>query len=99
MMENKPYKKLLGNRIYVNIPKKDESKLIVDENTKEALQREMLKKMSRLEVYDVGDLITTVKVGDVILVDPGKLKDAMVIPLSDDKNVLLVSPFDVIHVW
>jgi hypothetical protein len=55
--------------------------------------------MSRLEVYDVGDLITTVKVGDVVLVDPGKLKDAMVIPLSDDKDVLLVSPFDVIHVW
>ncbi len=95
----KLYKALLGNRIYVEIPKKDESKIIVDENTKEALQREMLKKMAKLTVYDVGDLVTTVKAGDVILVDPGKLKDAMVIPLSDDKDVLLVSPFDVIHVW
>ena len=92
-------KALLGNRIYVEIPKKEESKLIVDENTKEALQREMLKKMSKLTVYDVGDLVTTVKPGDVILVDPGKLKDAMVIPLSDDKDVLLVSPFDVMHIW
>lgn len=96
---SKPYKTLLGNRIYVDIPKKEESKLIVDENTKEALQREMLKKMSRLTVYDVGDLVTSVKPGDVILVDPGKLKEAMVIPLSDDKDVLLVSPFDVMHVW
>lgn len=95
----KLYKALLGNRIYVEIPKKEESKLIVDENTKEALQREMLKKMSKLTVYDVGDLVTTVKAGDVILVDPSKLKDAMVIPLSDDKDVLLVSPFDVMHVW
>lgn len=95
----KLYKALLGNRIYVEIPKKEESKLIVDENTKEALQREMLKKMSKLTVYDVGDLVTTVKPGDVILVDPGKLKDAMVIPLSDDKDVLLVSPFDVMHIW
>jgi len=95
----KLYKALLGNRIYVEIPKKDESKIIVDENTKEALQREMLKKMAKLTVYDVGDLVSTVKAGDVILVDPGKLKDAMVIPLSDDKDVLLVSPFDVIHVW
>jgi len=98
-MAKKPYKKLLGNRIYVEIPKKEESKLIVDENTKEALQREMLKRMSKLTVFDVGDLVTNIKVGEVILVDPGKLKDAMVIPLSEDKDVLLVSPFDVMHVW
>ena len=98
-MTKKPYKKLLGNRIYVEIPKKEESKLIVDENTKEALQREMLKRMSKLTVYDVGDLVTNIKSGDVILVDPGKLKDALVIPLSDNKDVLLVSPFDVMHVW
>jgi hypothetical protein len=98
-MAKKPYKKLLGNRIYVEIPKKEESKLIVDENTKEALQREMLKRMSKLTVYDVGDLVTNIKSGDVILVDPGKLKDALVIPLSNNKDVLLVSPFDVMHVW
>lgn len=96
---SKLYKTLLGNRIYVDIPKKEESKLIVDENTKEALQREMLKKMSKLTVYDVGDLVTNVKPGDSILVDPSKLKEAMVIPLSDEKDVLLVSPFDVMHVW
>ena len=99
MAKKIPYKRLLGNRIYVEIPKKEESKLIVDENTKEALQREMLKRMSKLTVYDVGDLVTNVKPGDVVLVDPGKLKDAMVIPLSDDKDVLLVSPFDVMHIW
>jgi hypothetical protein len=98
-MAKKPYKKLLGNRIYVEIPKKEESKLIVDENTKEALQREMLKRMSKLTVFDIGDLVTNIKSGDVVLVDPGKLKDALVIPLSDDKDVLLVSPFDVMHVW
>ena len=98
-MAKKPYKALLGNRIYVKVPKKEESKLIVDENTKEELQRQMLKKMSRLTVFDVGDIVTNIKAGDSVLVDPGKLKDAMVIPLSDDKDVLLVSPFDIIHVW
>lgn len=95
----KSYKKLLGNRIFVEIPKKEESKLIVDENTKEALQKQMLKTMSKLTVYDVGDLITNIKIGDVILVDPSKLKDAMIIPITDDKNILLVSPFDVIMIW
>lgn len=95
----KEFKKLIGNRIYVEMPKKEESKLIVDENTKEALQKEMLKKMSKLTVYAVGDLVTNVAEGDVILVDPSALSKAPLIPLSDDKDVLLISPFDVIHVW
>ena len=96
----KPYKKLLGNRIYVNVPKKEEKrKLIVDTATKEELQREMLKKMSKLTVYDVGDSVSIVKAGDIVLIDPAKLKDAMLIPLNEDVDVLLVSPFEVIHVW
>nr|QPI16443.1 MAG: hypothetical protein NIOZUU157_00336 [Virus NIOZ-UU157] len=99
-MSTKLYKKLLGNRVYVNVPKKDEkSKIIVDSATKEDLQREMLKKMSKLTIQDVGDLVSSVKAGDVVLVDPSKLKEAMLIPLTEDKDVLLVSPFDIIHVW
>ena len=47
--------KLLGNRIYLEMPKKEESKLIVDENTKEALLKEMLKKMSRLKKLIFGE--------------------------------------------
>ncbi len=95
----KEFKKLIGNRIYVEMPKKEESKLIVDENTKEALQKEMLKKMSKLTVYAVGDLVTNIAEGDTILIDPSALSKAPLIPLSDDKDVLLISPFDVIHVW
>ena len=91
--------KLLGNRIYLEIPKKEESKLIVDENTKEALEKEMYKKMSRLTVHSVGTANMDVKPGDVVLVDPQALQKAPLIPLSDDDNVLLVSPFDVIMVW
>jgi hypothetical protein len=92
--------KLLGNRIYVEMPKQnEESKLIVDENTKEALQKEMLKKMSKLKVHTVGDLVTNIKAGDIILVDPGSLSKAPLIDLSDDEQVILVSPFDVIMIW
>jgi hypothetical protein len=92
--------KLLGNRIYLEMPKQnEESKLIVDENTKEALQREMLKKFSKLTVHTVGDLVTTIKTGDVILVDPGVLSKAPLIDLSDNEQVLLVSIFDVIMIW
>jgi hypothetical protein len=91
--------KLLGNRIYLEIPKKEESKLIVDENTKEALEKEMYKKMSKLTVHSVGTANMDVKPGDVVLVDPAALQKAPLIPLLDNEQVLLISPFDVIMIW
>jgi hypothetical protein len=92
--------KLLGNRIYIEMPKQEEeSKLIVDENTKEALQKEMLKKFSKLKVHTVGDTVSNIKSGDIVLVDPGTLSKAPLINLSDDEQVLLVSLFDVIMIW
>ena len=94
--------KLLGNRIYLEMPKKEESKLVVDENTKEALQKELLKKMSRLKVHSVGTAITDpdLKVGVEVLVDPTALRDkTLIIPLSEDEDVMLVSIFDIVHIW
>jgi hypothetical protein len=84
--------------LLLDLPKKEEGKLIVDENTKEALEKEMMQKLNKLTVYSVGDLVTDIKAGDVILVDPSALQKAPVIPIGGD-NKLLVSPFDVILVW
>ena len=92
------FKQLRGNRLLLNLPKKEEGKLIVDENTKEALEKEMMQKLNKLSVYAVGDLVTDIKPGDEILVDPASLQKSPVIPIGED-NKLLVSPFDVILVW
>jgi hypothetical protein len=95
--------KLLGNRIYLEMPKKEESKVIVDENTKEALQKELLKKMSRLKVHSIGTgsaIDPDITIGCEVLVDPSALRDkALVIPLSEDEEVMLVGPFDIIQIW
>ena len=93
--------KLLGNRIYLEMPKQDEdSKLIVDDNTKEALQRELLNKMSKLKVVQIGTIVTEIKIGDWVLVDPAALNKATLVPINDnDDRVILVSPFDVIQIW
>jgi hypothetical protein len=93
---------LLGNRIYLEIPKEaEESKLVVDENTKEALQRELLNKMSKLKVVAVGNIVTEIKVGDWVLIDPAALNKATLVPISNDSDerAILVSPFDVIMIW
>lgn len=93
--------KLLGNRILLEMPPQDDnSKLIVDENTKEALQRELLNKMSKLKVVAVGTVVTEIKVGDYVLVDPAALNKATLVPINDnDDRAILVSPFDIIQVW
>lgn len=92
------FKQLRGNRLLLDLPKKEEGKLIVDENTKEALEKEMMQKLNKLTVYAVGDLVTDIKAGDEILVDPASLQKSLVIPIGEE-NKLLVSPFDVILVW
>jgi hypothetical protein len=92
------FKLLRGNRLLLNLPKKEEGKLIVDENTKEALEKEMMQKLNKLTVYSVGDLVTDIKAGDEILVDPAALSKSPVIPIGEE-NKLLVSPFDVILIW
>ena len=95
--------KLLGNRIYLEVPKEEESKLIVDSNTKDALKKEMLKNMNRLKVHSVGTAITDpdLKVGVKVLVDPTALRSdkTLIIPLSEDEDVMLVSIFDIVHIW
>jgi hypothetical protein len=99
MKKTKKFKKLLGHRVYIEIPEKPDSKLIVDENTKDALAQEMLKKMSRLKVYAVGSLVEGIEEGDEVLVDPKKLPEAYRVPIGDDQYVALVSSFDIIHIW
>ena len=91
--------KLLGNRVYLELPKKEESKLVVDENTKEALEKEMIKKMYSLTVHSVGTAITDpdLIVGCKVFVDPAALSKALVIP-REDMNVLLVSIFDIVEI-
>lgn len=95
--------KLLGNRVYLEMPKKEESKLIVDENTKEALQKEVLKKLNKLIVHSVGTgsaIDPDIKVGSIVLVDPAAIRDkALIIPLDNGEEVMLVSPFDIIQIW
>lgn len=97
----KAFKKLLGNRIYLDAPPESESKLIVDDNTKQALIKEMYKKMNKIRIHTVGSSITDPDIveGTYILVDPATLSQAPLIPLSKDESVLMISIFDVIMVW
>lgn len=90
----KEFKKLLGHRVYLEVPKKEESKIVVDENTKEALNRELMKTMRKLKVIAVGAGITDpdLQEGSYVLVDPEALsRRAVMVPL--DKFELIEGKF------
>ena len=98
----KGFKKLLGVRVYVKVPKKLEGKLIVDENTKEAMNKELMKKMPKLEVFAVGAGITDadLKEGDFVLVEPSALANAVNIPFEfEDFDIAMIPYFNIIHIW
>jgi len=58
----------------------------------------MLKKLSKLKVDSVGDTVTNIKVNDMVLVDPNHLQKCPIIEV-EGRELILVSPFDVILVW
>jgi hypothetical protein len=98
----KGFKKLLGTRVYVKVPKTIEGKIIVPENTKEALQHEMFKKLPRLEVFAVGTGITDPELveGCEVLIDASALAGMVRIPLEfEDFDVSLIPYFNIIHIW
>tara|TARA_R110000868_G_scaffold14426_4_gene67243 strand:+ start:40848 stop:41150 length:303 start_codon:yes stop_codon:yes gene_type:complete len=98
----KGFKKLLGTRVYIKIPKKIEGKIIVDENTKESLEKELLKKMPKLEVFAIGSGITddALTEGCFVLVEPSALSSAASIPFDfEDFDVAMIAYFSIIHIW
>ena len=93
------FRKLLGRRVYLEIPPEPKSNLHLDEESKAALEAERLKKWGRLTVYAVGSDVTDLSEGDEVMIDPGSVTKVLKIPLSADKDVLLVSMFDIAHIW
>lgn len=99
----KEFKKLFGQRVYLEFPDMPKSNILLDPKSAKQIKEEYIKTISRLKIYAVGDGVTHLKEGDEVLVDsaifnPDNPK-MRIIDLSPDKSVLLISIFDVIHVW
>jgi hypothetical protein len=86
----KPFKKLLGNRIYLIMPVIPESILVLPEEVKKQLISSEQEKFQKLKVYAVGDTISIIQEGDMVLIEPTALANA---------PVIMVSIFNIIHIW
>lgn len=99
----KEFQKLFGQRVYLEFPEMPKSNILLDPKSKKEIREEYLKTISRLKIYAVGDGVTFLSPGDEVFVDanifnPDNPKMRLV-ELSENKTVLLISVFDIIHLW
>ena len=92
------FKSLKGRRVLVNQPEMKESVLQLTEASKAHIEQESMKKWTRLEVYAVGDDVTTVAAGDSVYVSVNAIKGAEVIEI-EERIKLMLSEYDVAIVW
>ena len=92
--------KVLGKFVYIDIPEKPETKIQVDENTKEALQKEWIAKLSKLKVWAVGENANpSIKEGDMVLIDPNAINTIKMIPMDDGSTKGMVLDYNIVHIW
>lgn len=99
----KEFKKLFGQRVYLEMPDVPKSNLLLDPKSVKEIKEEYLRKISRLKIYAVGDGVSFLKEGDEVLVDPNIFNPEnpkiRLVELSETRTVVLISAFDVIHIW
>ena len=61
------FKKLLGTRIYLELPEEPKSNLVLDEESKAEVMKQKLKTYGRLKVYAVGNGVGHVVPGDEVI--------------------------------
>ena len=94
------FRKLLGRRIYLELPVEKVSSLkYIDAETQAMLDAEKMRSFGRLRVYAVGSDITDISEGDEVMIDPTSAAKVAKIILSEEKEVIMVSIFDIAHIW
>jgi hypothetical protein len=92
-------KKLIGTRVLLTKPVKPESTIVLSPDMEEALERDMMKKWTHLEVFAVGTDVTTVKIGDNVYVPSSSLHSADLIELDDLSTKLMIAEREIAIIW
>lgn len=90
---------VLGRYVYIDVPEKPETKIEVDENTKQALMKEWISKLSRLQIWAVGTATSdNIKEGDWVLVDPERIGSIKMVPFDGHTKALIMEDY-IVHIW
>lgn len=89
---------LKGKRVLLNKPEVKESQFELSESDKHALEMDMRKTWTKLEVYAIGDEVESVKVGDRVYMGITGLQASEAVELEDGMK-LMVAERDIAIVW
>ena len=89
---------LKGKRVLLNKPEVKESQFELSEADKMALEMDMRKTWTKLEVYAIGDEVESVKVGDKVYMGITGLQASEAVELEDGVK-LMVAERDIAIVW
>ncbi len=89
---------LKGKRVLLNKPVMKESPFELSEADKQALEMDMRKTWTKLEVYAIGDEVESVKVGDKVYMGITGLQASEAVELEDGMK-LMVAERDIAIVW
>ena len=95
----KPFKKLFGNRVYLEIPEMPKSSILLSEEAQKTWVEEHKMALNKFKVYAVGDAVSTIKEGDIVAVDMIALTRTQGLKLTKELEVLPVSIFEVSMIW
>jgi len=90
--------KLLGRRVLLSTPKRKESIIELTPETERAMDEDMIKLWTALEVYAIGTDVTLVKAKDKVYVSVSSLSSAERIMIANETK-LLVNEFEVVIIW
>jgi hypothetical protein len=89
---------LKGKRVLLNKPEVKESPFELSEADKQAIEMDMRKTWTKLEVYAIGDEVESVKVGDKVYMGITGLQASEAVELEDGMK-LMVAERDIAIVW
>ena len=89
---------LKGKRVLLNKPEIKESAIKLSEADKQAIEMDMKKTWTKLEVYAIGDEVESVKVGDKVYMGITGLQASEAVELEDGIK-LMVAERDIAIVW
>ena len=90
--------KLLGKRVLLSAPQRKESAIQLTPETERAMDEDMIKLWTALEVYAIGTDVTLVKAKDKIYTSVSSLSSAERIVIGDETK-LLINEFEVVIIW
>lgn len=87
-----------GKRLLLNRPQIEKSAIELTPEAQESILKDQFKKWTHLEVYAVGDEITTMKPGDVVMISKTAIESCEIVEI-EDAHRLIVNESSVVIIW